>query len=88
MAMRHVHDAGIAQVQLELGGRVADLLFRAHQDGMQQPQVACFQRGRQRGLVARVGDGAEGRFQRLRASDELVVMRRGRQGHAVLALAD
>ncbi|MNI49753.1 hypothetical protein D3C73_1043780 [compost metagenome] len=88
VAMRHVDNARIAQVQIELGGRVADLLFRPHQNGMQEAQVAGFQRGGQGRFVAGVGDGAEGRFQRLRAGDQGVVMRGRGQCHARLALAD
>ncbi|MNQ32733.1 hypothetical protein D3C85_461460 [compost metagenome] len=86
MAVRRIHDAGIAQVQSELGGGVADLALGTDQDGPQQAQVAGLQRGRQRGLVARVGDGARGRLQRLRARDESVVVLGRGQAHGVYAL--
>src|SRR4051794_40325920 len=72
MAVLSIDDLELADVETVLGRDLADAVFRANEDGLDQFHVGGRESALQRDLVARVSDGDLYRWEFLSTRDELV----------------
>ena len=73
LAVRHVHDFNVAEIERKLPGDRGDLALGTDKDGLDQSGLSRFDGPSQRSLVARMRYGGSNGFFPLRRGDQAVV---------------